>query len=301
MNLAPIRYARVMAGERGPVERVEYGPVRVAGRPYMEAVAYLSRHLNLQRPQRQVAGTADGAGADSSGLVARHKAISEALERWAYYFVHQTGREQAYGFREEPYTTGMAAFPGLLGRTARELARREGVERYCLAGWWAGKLGAREADSPVPGCRVLRLENPLSRDAVVILWRQSAQGYFLYGFSAARKLEGACWKAAVEMERCGRALKGLFLANPGMGMEDLPTLGDPLERRLVYFALPEGHEAFRQRRRDGAGRCFSGKAPKPLVDTEIPGPWRTYASVWRVLYPLPGRDHLDPTVNAFYW
>ena len=60
--MAPIRYARILAGQRGPIERIEYGRIEVDGKVLYQANAYLAKSLNLRRPRRQIFGEADGTG-----------------------------------------------------------------------------------------------------------------------------------------------------------------------------------------------------------------------------------------------
>jgi hypothetical protein len=51
------------------------------------------------------------------------------------------------------------------------------------------------------------------------------------------------------------------------------------ERRCLFFASDEGHELFREH----VFRKPTGAMPKPeiICDSDIPGPWDDYATVWR--------------------
>ena len=300
MNLAPIRYARIWARSNGPVERMEYGRIGIGGAWYYQANAHLSRHLNLQRGGVQVFGGADGTGTDRSTIVARHKAISESIERWAYYYVHQAGMKRTYGFDRDSTTAGMAAYPGLWKRQARKRALEEAVERYCLANWWGGHLDSvcEELEEEPGG--VLRIENPLSRHTVVVIWKRSEEGLYAYGFGTGTRVEAARWKAIVEMERSLTAMRAFHLDNPGFGADDLAVLDNYMERRMMYYSMPSGHREFIERVGTGIRERRCGVI-RPIVDTEIKGPWTRYATVWRVLYPVATIDHLVPQLNTFYW
>jgi ribosomal protein S12 methylthiotransferase accessory factor YcaO len=300
MNLAPIRYARVLTGERGPIERIEYGRIEVAGRLMYQANAYLSRHLNLKRPRRQIHGDADGTGTHGTVILARYKAISEAMERWAYHYLGQIRQERLYGSEWDSTTSGMSAYPGLFRRQAQGLARREAMERYCLASWWTGHLGGREIKPGLCNARGIELENPLGREHVVVLWQQSKQGFHAYGFGAGPTMERACWRAMIELHRSMNVLEHFYRENPGIAEDDLEIIENHMERRMFYFSMPSGHRAFLQRVEESKGTC-SSRAVEPVFDRELKGPWQRYAIVWRVIYPSQTREHLLPYLNTFFW
>lgn len=302
ISLAPLRYARVLKADRGPIDRIEYTRLVLGGRGVYQANAFLSDRLNLQRPGNRVFSAADGTGTHESGMVARYKAISEAIERWALYYLLQSGHGKACGFDTDPTSTGMAAYPGLFAWQARGRALTEAAERFCLVGWWAGDLADRNLQERILGIRGIEIENPVSRDRVVLVWSNAPNGYRAYGFAGAKRLDSAYGKAVVELERARAALGRFFKENPGFEEEDLETLENPFERRIVYYALPAGHEIF-------MSRVTARKTPKPcprsqikpVVDCRINGPWNRYATVWRVLYPMATRDYLRDYLNTFYW
>jgi hypothetical protein len=300
MNLAPLRYARILAQPNGPLERLEYGRVEVCGRVMYQAHAHLSERLNLRKGTAAVFDAVDGTGTHPVAMVARHLAISEAMERWALYFLRQGGLDRYYGLDLDPWSTGLAAYPGLWRRQARTHARREAIERYCLVGWWKGELGGRALPTPLRDVEALELHNPLSRDPVVMTWQQIASRYWAYGFACGRWRQTALNKALVEMARAGTALGRFFRANPGFHGDDLEAIADPLERRVLYYALPEGHRLFRERVDQPRGPS-PGRPPEPVVDSHVPGPWDRYATVWRVLYPMPTLAYLNPHLDWFYW
>lgn len=300
ISLAPLRYARILLKHYGPIERLEYGRVQVGEETLYQANASLSSHLNLQRPALRIFGDADGTGTHQAAILARHKAISEAIERWAVYYLNQVGMTQLHGLAEDPSTTGVAAYPGLVARQARERAYAEAVERFCLVGWWEGDLRSRDLGLPRKDLEAIEIENPLSGHRVVVVWQKCRRGFYAYGFSGSRRLSEALWKAEVEMARATDALSGYFRDNPGFVMDDLSTVDHILERRVLYFSQPEGHREFRTRIESSA-KSTEWRRLKPLVDGEIPGPWSRYATVWRVLFPMPTRAYLNRHSSFFYW
>lgn len=300
INLAPLRYAEICNREQGPIERMEFAPVRVAGHPAYHANAYLSRKLNLSQTGLQIYHNADGAGTHRSPLVARYMAISEAIERWALYFVSQIRYREPFGFEIDPSSNGMSAFPGLFKGQARSHAWREAAERFCLVSWWHGDLPAHQISIPGFAGEALRIVNPVSRHPVLLLWEKRPNGTVAYGFSAGRSLRNATWKARIELERHARAIGDFLVINPGFGTEDLSIIHHSHERRAFYYALPEGYKQFLK-----AVQRPDPPQPhqriRPIVDREVPGPWSRYATVWRTLFPMPTREYLDPHSNFFFW
>jgi hypothetical protein len=300
INLAPFRYSQVLTTQQGPIERIEYGRVKIAGHALYHANAYLSGTLHLQKAPLQIYNNADGSGTHRSPILARYLAISEAIERWALYFLNQTNHLKPYGFDVDHSSCGMSAFPGLFKGQARKRAMSEAAERFCLVSWWHGDLPAKRIQVPNYDCEGIEIRNPASRDRVVLLWKELKSGFFVYGFSGSRKFKDACWKADIEMERTSRALQKFFTENPGFEKDDLSVIENHQERRVVYYSLPEGHREFLNRV-DGPQPGTERKKVLPVIDCEVPGPWGKYATVWRVIYPMPTREYLNPKSNFFFW
>ncbi|MEX0332513.1 MAG: hypothetical protein AB3N64_13935 [Puniceicoccaceae bacterium] len=300
LSLAPLRYSKVLNCHGGPIEYLEHGPVTIQGRQLQQASAYLSRYLNLRQGENQVFANADGTGTDASPMVARHKAISEALERWAFHYICQQGQHASHGFQDDDTTSGIAAFPGLFKGSARERARLEAEERYCLVQWWNRCLEHQPLETKVPGFSAVRINNPISEAAVVLCWRMGPCGWTGYGTAAAVKVRDSLWKATIELERAIVALEFFNKRNPRFSETDLPALGNHLERRLLHYAFPYGHAVFRERLKMDVPSP-DDTCPEPLVDNEIRGPWENYATVWRTLYPSRSKKHLDPRVMTFFW
>lgn len=300
LTLAPVRYARILRAAGGPVGLIALGRLRIGGVECYRAGAQLSDRGSLPIGERALFGPIDGSGTDRSPLLARYKAISEALERWAYHECHGSGRGDACGLHLDPTSSGMAAFPGLWKGQARRQARREAVERWCLVEWWAGLLEHRPLTVPYPGLSGIEIDNPIGRDRMVIIWGKLANGRVAYGYSAARSLREATWKALVEQTSCAEVLAELADERAERDPAPWEDLKNELERRVLYYSSTVGHRRFRERL-DKPVSTARNQAPSPVFDTEVPGPWSRYATVWRVLYPTRRRDHHDPESLTFFW
>ena len=82
MNLAAIRYRNVLVQDNGPISELETGRFDLRGQSVFQANATLSADLAPRRAA-QLFSPVDGSGTHRLPAVARHIAVSEALERWA--------------------------------------------------------------------------------------------------------------------------------------------------------------------------------------------------------------------------
>lgn len=297
INLAALRYRHVLAEDGGPLERVSCREVSLLGGRWFEANAYLRAEHTAGVWRRQVFGSASGSGTDHSPLVARFKAISEAMERWAHWATFRSGDAARYGFDIDPSSNGMAAFPGLYARQARTAALMEATERFNLLNWWEGRLKTRAAESPFPGTDAFVIESD-TPGVTVILHRRSQRGHHAFGHAARPTFATACEAAAVEMERHETAVGYYVLAGCGR-VDGADGTMHPIEQRSLFFASDEGHEIFQQRARGGS----VGPRPRPrvLFDGVVPGPWENYAHVWRVLFEPPSLQFLSREPDYFLW
>ena len=110
LSLAAFRYRNVLAANGGPIARIETGVCTVRGRQMIQANATLTTGLVQKKPQT-IYSNADGTGSHAVAGIARHMAISEALERWAYYAMVRSSRAGEFGFEADPSSNGMSAFP----------------------------------------------------------------------------------------------------------------------------------------------------------------------------------------------
>lgn len=298
LNLASFRFRSVLSADGGPIARVESADVTLLGRRCFQANAFLRDDLIVWRPSKVVYGPANGTGTDASPMVARFKAISEALERWAHMAVLMSADRGRYGFDVDPSSNGMAAFPGLYARQARLAAQMEASERFNLLSWWEGYLPALETKTKWPGVRaaVLCSEVP---GVTAILFRQSEQGHYAYGHAAGLDFDSACERAAMEMERHDHVVGRYMLVHAGEADSVLPAAAHSIERRSVFFSTPVGHELFLGRLRSRP--AHSPRHPKMVFDGVVAGPWNRYADIWRVVYEPPSERFLSRDDRYFFW
>ncbi|MDQ5978289.1 MAG: hypothetical protein QG602_1263 [Verrucomicrobiota bacterium] len=297
-SLASYRYRNVLNESGGPVARLQIADMTVCGAREFLATAFLREGLTGKLWQSSVFSVADGGGTSPSPMIARFMAISEAMERWAHWQLHQSSAGCRYGFDVDPSSNGMAAFPGLHARQARSGALMEAAERFNLLHWWEGHLPAAESETPWPGVCAATIcsEAP---GVTVILFRRTPDGFVAYGHAAAADYAVACRKAAIEMERHALIIARYVHAHAGRLGEGLPERAHPIERRCLFFATEAGHELFLERLRSSPRR--SAKRPELVFDGVVTGPWSRYADVWRVVYAPPSDRFLGLEENYFYW
>lgn len=294
LSLAALRYRNVLAEHGGPVERIEEGHFPIFGRPVVQASVYLRPGLTEKRAL-SIYSDADGTGTHPTAGVARHIAISEALERWAFYTVSVSKEAADYGFDIDPSSNGMAAFPGLRQRSARRKALLEAVERFCLIAWWEGMIAGQLRETDWPGVSAVAIEGPFG-GVTVIAFARTEHGGYAYGYAAEESFGAACERAVIELARHECVLRFWWLAFIA-GQRGLPT--HLFERRCLFFASEEGHGLFLQRLHEGTQRSL----PEPIVvcDRAIPGPWSSYATVWRFALRPPTEGFLREGETYFFW
>lgn len=298
MNLAAFRYRAILAEDGGPIARIGLTDLLILGQRQFQANASLRPELIAWRVGGEVFSNDAGSGTAVSPMVARHKAISEALERWAQMAVQSNGARHRFGFDLDPSSNGMAAFPGWRATEARRAALEEAAERFSLLSWWEGRLAAREADTPWPGVRAVVIDSP-APGVTVILHRRAPRGHLAYGHAAGRDFSAACLKAAPELERHDLAVRHFALTHAGRGADALSPGAHAIERRSLYFATPEGHADFLARVRHRPAATVT--LPPPAFDGPIPGPWTRYAQVWRTVFPPPSLRFLGDDPRYFFW
>src|SRR3954469_25496979 len=99
LSLAAFRFRNALASAGGPIEKLEVADTVVLGERCFLANAYLIGALAGDREAHVLYNRANGSGTDRSQMVARFKAISEAIERWAHW---QSYPERRYGFDVDP-------------------------------------------------------------------------------------------------------------------------------------------------------------------------------------------------------
>jgi len=295
MNLAPFRYRHVLACHGGPIRATECAMTTVMGHRVFQSNAYLADGLRPVPPSNVLFGNPDGSGTAERPMVARYKAISEALERWAHHATYHSEERARYGFDVDPSSNGMAAFPGLFGRQARRRAWGEAAERFALIGWWDGAIDAEPTTSPWPEVEAWRLENPVTDHVVVLLHALAEEGVHAYGHGAGEDHQQACMQAAVELARSQFVLRRHLRRRE---TESAPAVRSMLEQRCLHFSTTEGHAEVRERL---ARRKWRHAGARVVFDGEITGPWTDYTSVWRVVLEPPTVAFLDGAQTFFYW
>ena len=286
LSLAPFRYRNILEKDGGPVRKVNAAETTLwDGSARFSAAASLVPALRPARPKAALYDDDDGGGTHPSRNMACFIAISEALERWAYYAASRGERRGELGFDREDSTTGRAAFPAFTAGPARERARHEAAERWGLLEWWQGNLPARTLPLASSRAEAVEVLTPFRGSRLVILWTKCpGSGAFAYGFAGAGDVAKAVEKAGVELTRNITVLER-HSAKPAGGPVRL--MG---ERRLLRFSTADGFQAFRARLGSSRTASTCPKAPEAVVDAEVPGPWSRYARVWRTLYPHAAPD-----------
>lgn len=290
LTLASFKYRDVTHDVGGPVEKIEGCSCTVAGRPLYTARAFLREDL-VGVGQLSLYDNADGCGTHAEPVVARHIAISEAMERWAFYSTVSAPDRAKYGFDVDETTTGMAAFPGITARMARRSAYLEAIERYCLRNWWEGNLDAREIDTDWPGVKAAVIEAP-GGGFTVVTFRLTDEGNYAYGYGSDVSLGAAIEHGLIEMHRHEAVIRRWHRT----GRQPSAHIW---ERRAVFFSTLDGYRLFRARLTSKAAR----RAPKPeiVADCEVPGDWSRYAGVWRVAIRPPSDKFLTAGEDYFFW
>jgi hypothetical protein len=292
LSLAALRYRNVRCEDGGPVAEIQTGVLPIFDRPMIQATVFLRPELIAERPRHVVYGSADGTGSAENVAIARHMAVSEALERWAYYATHNSSDRARYAFDHDRTSNGMAAFPGFRWQ-ARRRAQFEALERFALVGWWDRRFPSTDHQAPYPGVRMVRINHGVGFGEVVVLYHRTAAGFTAYGHAAGRSVATAASRAAVELVRCAYVI-GQYRARGA-----LTPVTDHLEQRCLYYASPEGYADFLDR--------VEAKPDKPasvwrtIFDGEIPGPWSQWATVWRHCVEMPTYAFLNRRENFFFW
>jgi len=290
-NIAFFSYSRVHRDHGGPVARIAARPGLCLGKPVFEAFCSLEEGLVGNKEESGLYGNSHGTGTAGSKAEAVHRAVSEALERWAWHDALSEKRS-GIGIELNSSTTGFAAFPGAFARSARPAAYFEAAERWCLGAWWEGKLSHAPIGKLLPwqGVNGIELGAPWAGVSVVVLWAETG-GQRAYGFAGAASAERAAQRAAVELSRNIDVLRW-HRENRG----SLPSTRN--EKRLVHFAGNEGRALFD--RRVGTGAAGNGKTPRLAVDCRVRGPWEKFAFVWRCLFD-PGDIHDTGGTDYFHF
>ena len=296
MNLAPWKYRNILRDQGGPVTSIETRRLPV---DQHEAYVHLDPKLQLERGEvSSIYANRDGSGTSEYPHVARYKAISESLERWAFWATVKSGD---YGFNHDPSTNGVAAYPGLFAQQSREFAFNEAYERFILGEWWQGRASAklisgREAvhkNFEVSSVQSFEILGSRSDRHVALLEAKSIHGFTTYGFACRKEIAQAIEAAKIELYR-----NICVLERAKSETRKAATLN---EKRLVYFASADGHKRFTEKLNDSLKLNPPTRMPRLIVDQEISGPWSQYAHVWRCLFETDFGWYRSTELEEFFF
>lgn len=285
-------YPGVLAAQGGPVAALEYARLDVLRRSLHHVNVSLTPDL-LPRPKGALFAPVDGTGTHVSKVTAEAIAISEAMERWAFYETKDSRRAQEYGFDVDPTTNGFAAYPGANAVSARSVALREALERFSLLAWWEGLAEAKPVQSEWPEIEAYAIEGPIGGITVLAVSGPGPGGR-AYGHAAAPTYAEAFERAAIEVAR-NRETLAEFARVGGARRAAL----DVVERRMVFFASETGYAFLRERVAASSG--IRMPMPRLACDMEIAGPWSRHATVWRTVFFPPGKRFLEHVDDYFYF
>jgi hypothetical protein len=286
--LAPWFY-RSLLEENNILECPEFFTVEILNNEkYHEAFCALKKNL---KPDWVSASTIysskDGSGTSKFKNIAVYKAISEALERWAFYEFADSIKAKEFCFDQNPTTTGMAAYPSLFTTKARANAILEAGERWALHEFWRGNLPVLEHTTNIKNLHHYEIVTEIAKLKISLLSYKSDSQY-LYAFAADRTLASSIEHALIELARNTRVMKKF--AKENISFHNFSEISD---KRLAYFASPEGHDLFNSKILNAPKSPLTN--PKLICDTELKGPWNQYTKVWRYLYansyPDSEEDH----------
>ena len=305
MNLSAWRYRGILMRDGGPIAEIgtrecifldDDPSLILAG---FEASATLQPSLKPEHfSVNQLYSNCDGSGWARFQHEAIYKAISESLERWAFYATSDSSKRSTHGFDMDPSTNGMAAYPGITHRRAQKTARLEAIERWSLCQWWMGRCGALQLrpeclPAGVDGFEIL---SPWRGTRIVVLYSNSPLTLRSYGFAAENTLSEAIRHARVEQLRNAAVLSAhtekLKEAKCSIEVSAL------YEKRLLYFSS-EGFSKFFERLQASSKNYLCPNKPEVIIDGEIPGPWTHYATVWRYLLDPDGLDGTSTSDEYF--
>ena len=282
LNLSPIRYAMV-AEQGGPIAKVEYGHDEYLGRTWQMCRATLQEEF--QHPLGRdlcLFHSADGSGVADTRLEARAKAISEALERWAYTETSAGPDAVLYGYPYSMSTKGMAAFPSLFAGAARRAAVAEAYEYYSVDAWWGGTLNHWIINRD--DATIVFIDQPEFKGFIALAIRHLPLKDYVaaYGIGSGATPEEAELKAQLEACRSQTILERRD-AVPAAS-RNRPILEQ--EQRLLEFSSSEGFALVKDRL---ASRPWLPAIPtKVIYDGPVKGPWNKFTHVWRyALEPFP--------------
>lgn len=291
LNLAPWFYRNLLK-KNDIIKTPEFYEIKLLnGIPNFESIVYLQEKLKPDWVRKsELYKNCDGSGTSPYKNVAVYKAISEALERWAFYELADSD-ERKYSFDENPSTTGMAAFPSITCKYARENAFAEAVERWAIHEFNKKKVPVSQHISMIQGLEHYEILTPFQKVRVSLL-SYNTGSFFIYGFAAGKNLSHSYERALVEMDRNNRVIKK-FLANNN----EIFEVSSNYDKALLFYSNYEGYLYFKELV-SSAPKNIKNTNPKIICDLELKGGWTKYVKVWRFL--LEDSFHSDTENHKFF-
>ena len=312
INWAPFYYRKIFADRGGPLQTIFLKNKKIffdRKLPHgFEATAQLRDDLwpSFTR-QHQVYGNFAGTGSDLDKSTACYKAMSEAIERWAYYHIMGEGHQAVitkYGFNLDSSTTGMAAFPTFRLSHARRQAYYEAVERWALAEWWYNNLPIRLLANDQAHLCSYEILTPFSDVSVALLClKEEFTNVFTLGFAASVDASSAQLKAQIELCRNYHLLAQISTQKKA-DLDIHPNL--PLyEKRLLYYNNRENFGQILEKIERSLVHNIPvinlPSRPNLLTDVRVSGEWNRFGIVWRCLFATSQDHHLDSeTMMPFF-
>lgn len=218
---------------------------------------------------------ADGSGTDKYKNIAVYKAISEALERLAFYELVDN-KNIDFSFDVNPSTTGMASFPYFNHSLARQNSIYEAVERWAIHSLNYSELPIKKIPIDQRNIEWYEILTPFTKVRVSLIQYKSSE-LCCYGFAGGKNLSHSFFKSLVELDRNYRVLKK-------MGKDNLVVnnFSSNVDRTLAFFSSEEGDQKFKELI-DKSPRKILHTNPKIICDKPMIGMWNRYTKIWRYL------------------
>jgi hypothetical protein len=295
LNFARWKYTAAMKDNGGPIARVTQREINLFGTSGFEAYAYLDlEKIYFPQSENILYGTAHGSGTSDKKKESVYRAISEALERWAWLesknAFFKKAHHQNLGFTLNTSTDGFAAYPGFFPNSARKNALYEAAERWAITHWWENKLSHSLPSDLGHGIKMVSILIPLPSIYVTIIWKDLDQ-FRAYGFSGGKSADLTVQKAMIELDRNIRILS--FYQKNNFDLNGIRSIN---ERRLIFFGSPVGAEKFDQRVQKSIADPV--QEMRLIVDSPVIGGWTKYTHVWRCLFDSSQLDSSRSNENV---
>ena len=277
LNLAPWYYKNLLV-DNNLIGSPQYYDIHLLdGSHQFEANIFLKPHLKpAWLAQSEIYKNCDGSGTSPFQNIAVYKAISEALERLAFYELAESPQEKKFCFDINPTTTGMAAYPYWSTSPARKKAKTEGIERWAIHEFNRQHIPIIEHQESIKDLKHYELMTPFD-DVKVSLLSYKTQDFFAYAFAGGETLQNSFDRALIELNRNLIVLTKVYKSIGQQGQFTSAT-----DKTLYFFSTLEGYDHFQELIKKSPQKIMNIN-PKILCDTELIGQWTKFTRVWRFL------------------